>query len=246
MNKSLNKILLSLFIIGATTSSTFALRKEKPKITPKINALPADTPQNARMRCKQERDLLEQLKTDIKNGANVNEKDENKDTPLIAAAKNNSIQTLKLLLKNDAYVNERDANNNTTLFMAVQNDNLKMVEILLNSGADVYKWNNNDDNVLIIASGNNNLEMVILFIEALKNKQKVAYTYVLNGFIADYVNSTNKDGDTALFNAVKNNNPEMVQFLINNGANLNARNTEGLTAAQVAENNGYKEIQSLL
>ena len=41
------------------------------------------------------------------------------------------------------------------------------------------------------------------------------------------INEANRDGETAIINAVKYSNADVVEYLINNGASLNATNKKG-------------------
>lgn len=52
-------------------------------------------------------------------------------------------------------------------------------------------------------------------------------------------------GNTALFYAVENNNSEIVQLLIDNGADTDATNKNGQTPKQVAQDLGYQKIVDL-
>jgi hypothetical protein len=54
------------------------------------------------------------------------------------------------------------------------------------------------------------------------------------------------DGMTALIHAAKNKNLEMIQFLVEHGANVNLRAINGSTAASIAYENGEMEIYNYL
>ncbi|MDR0731086.1 MAG: ankyrin repeat domain-containing protein [Treponema sp.] len=54
------------------------------------------------------------------------------------------------------------------------------------------------------------------------------------------------DGMTALIHAVNSNNPEMVRFLVEHGADVNLRTNAGGTAASIAYENGFVDIYNYL
>ncbi|XP_075773587.1 protein phosphatase 1 regulatory subunit 12C isoform X2 [Pelodiscus sinensis] len=60
------------------------------------------------------------------------------------------------------------------------------------------------------------------------------------------VNGTNADGISALHQACIDENLEVVQFLVENGANVNQADNEGWTPLHVAASCGYKEIAQYL
>ncbi|MDR2136406.1 MAG: ankyrin repeat domain-containing protein, partial [Treponema sp.] len=54
------------------------------------------------------------------------------------------------------------------------------------------------------------------------------------------------DGMTALIHAAKNNNLEMVSFLVEHGADVNMRTVSGATAASTAYENGFLDVYNYL
>jgi ankyrin repeat protein len=72
----------------------------------------------------------------IKNGADVNARDNKKQVPLhYCACYNRSVEITQLLLTNGASINEADASGNTPLWYAVNNaNNYKLVELLIEKG----------------------------------------------------------------------------------------------------------------
>lgn len=77
----------------------------------------------------------------IKNGADVNAKDEVGNTPLMFAASFCSLEAAKLLIDKDADINATNSGGVTALLMAtalpVHKDSVEIVKLLLEKGADV-------------------------------------------------------------------------------------------------------------
>ncbi len=77
----------------------------------------------------------------IKNGADVNAKDEVGNTPLMLAASFCSLEVAKLLIDKGADINSKNSGGVTALLMAtklpVHKDSVEMVKLLLEKGADV-------------------------------------------------------------------------------------------------------------
>lgn len=60
------------------------------------------------------------------------------------------------------------------------------------------------------------------------------------------VNARGNNGETALMQAVINNNVEIVELLIKKRADMNAKNDDGYTALIIASFKGYTDIMNLL
>ena len=81
-------------------------------------------------------------------------------------------------------------------------------------------------------------ELEEIFIYGNKEKRKV---------YKKYINSKNSKGITPVFNAIKNNNFEIVNLLIDHGADLNIQDEEGYTPAFYAvQNSGLKILEFLI
>ena len=158
----------------------------------------------------------------IKNGADVNAKDNTGKTPLHIACKSKNVDVIRFLLKNGADVNAKDNTGKTPLFYK-DNDgepplfyvqDKEIAKLLIENGADV----NIKDN-----DGNAPLHFLIKYkyhsfyiIELIK-------LLVKNG--AD-INIKDKDGKTPLF-YVKDK--ETTKLLIKNGADVNIKDNDGKT-----------------
>ncbi len=76
----------------------------------------------------------------IKQGIDVNMKDEDGWTPLMYAAANNDTKIAQVLLKAGANVEARDKDGRTALIYAAAKNNIEVTKILLEAGAKVYTF----------------------------------------------------------------------------------------------------------
>jgi hypothetical protein len=89
----------------------------------------------------------------------------------------------------------------------------------------------------------------ILLLAAEKQRWDLVRAFAELGADVDYKYPPEKsyaDGMTALIHAAKNNNLEMVKFLVGRGADVNARTTGGGTAASIARENNLTEVYDYL
>lgn len=157
-------------------------------------------------------------------------------TIMIDAIKTNRQQLVELLLDVDFviighYFNTRNFSAlrgrpeyRVPLFFAIAAGNKEIVQMLLNKGADITIKNYNGDTPLKFAEEKGNTEIVEMLKKALADK---------------------------LFEAVKAGNKELVQSLIDSGADVDAKNSYGDTVLFIAERNaaepnGSTEIVEML
>jgi ankyrin repeat protein len=200
----------------------------------------------------------------------VQEKEEgtNMEQQLISAAAEGDTKAVLELLEGGADI---DATNNqgvTAVMAATQKNNVDTVKALIEKGADINIRNNNKDNVLLYAGAEGLLEIVKLAVQA------GADTTITNRFggtalipasdrgHVDIVEEllTNSDTDvnhmnnlhwTALLEAVilgdgRENYQEIVQLLVDHGADVNISDRDGVTPLEHAERRGFKEIERIL
>ncbi|MFJ7971709.1 ankyrin repeat domain-containing protein [Psychrobacillus sp. NPDC096389] len=187
---------------------------------------------------------------------------------LVSAATEGDIETVLELLEGGANINATNNQGVTAVMAATQKNNVDTVKILIEQGADIDIRNNNMDNVLLYAGAEGLLEILKLAIQA------GADTTITNRFggtalipasdrgHVDIVEEllTNSDTDvnhlnnlhwTALLEAVilgdgKENYQEIVQLLVEHGADVNISDRDGVTPLEHAERRGFKEIERIL
>ena len=160
----------------------------------------------------------------IKAQADVNARNKDGVTPLMAAAMNNSNPAvIEALIKAKADVNAQiDGRFTPLMFAAMNNSNPAVIEALIKAKADVNARDKDGFTPLMFAARDNSNSAVI---EALIKAK------------AD-VNARKKDGFTPLMAAAGfNSNPAVIEALIKAKADVNARNKSGKTAFDYAEDN---------
>jgi ankyrin repeat protein len=80
---------------------------------------------------------MNDLKSLINSGADVNIVNDLGCTPLMMCAKNGNIEHLELLYKNGAYLNVVDRQNHSALYYATKWNNIDAVKYLVKNGAKV-------------------------------------------------------------------------------------------------------------
>ncbi len=151
------------------------------------------------------------IKILIKSGADVNAKGHENTTPLHNAVSRGNIEAVKILLKAGANVNARDEHGYTTLHMA---NDLEKTKLLIKSGAELRVKNSWGERPLHTISRKGTLEQV---------------KFLLTTSAKNDINSQTDSGNTPLIRASMNQTKDVIQALLNAGANVHARNKEGNT-----------------
>lgn len=151
------------------------------------------------------------IKILIKSGADVNAKGHENTTPLHNAVSRGNIEAVKVLLKAGANVNARDEHGYTTLHMA---NDLEKTKLLIKSGAELRVKNSWGERPLHTISRKGTLEQV---------------KFLLTTSAKNDINSQTDSGNTPLIRASMNQSKDVIQALLNAGANVHARNKEGNT-----------------
>jgi ankyrin repeat protein len=173
---------------------------------------------------------LEEIKHILSLGANPNfSYGRNGETPLLLAVAKNRPEyhnLLKLLVDKNADVSRADCYGSTPLMMATDDDATETVDFLLANGADVHAQNMTGEHALLLAAKQDSLANV---------KKLLSHK-------AD-INVTNRSNITPLMFAASNGHSELVDFLIDEGAELEIKdNQTGMTALLAAADNGHQNI----
>ncbi|TDP85636.1 ankyrin repeat protein [Halanaerobium saccharolyticum] len=141
----------------------------------------------------------------IDKGAKVIDKDDDNITTLMHASRYNNYEVVKTIIDKDARVNKRDSSGrNAIYYAATYNTDSKIINLLVENGADVNSKNKKGLTPLMRASAFNNYEVVKALID--------------HG--AD-INSKTESGFTPILYAAKySNNPEVIDILVENGAEI--------------------------
>lgn len=188
---------------------------------------------------------LNVLKTLLARGQSIDAHDsEDKDyweTPLRAAIRANQLETVKFLIQNNADLSKVPKDGNTCLHLAVYTNNLQMIKLLMQHKLDLNALNDLNETPLMVALKNSKVELAnyllslgadcgrvnksgsnLLHLAAEKGLVELAETIIKKSKHID-INLINKDGQTPLSLAVRNNNTAMVSLLLKHGADVNPK-----------------------
>ena len=203
----------------------------------------------------------------IKNGADIEAIDRSQYTPLglIARTSLKSFDVAKILVNRGANVNARDANGATPLENALIYSDNATIDLLLDHKAIYDTTQENLESLISLASGRGHLRMFkelaekggdSLFINEVNNR-RLMRNAIIGGSpeIVKFLMEKNIPVDitpdikgfTPLHNIAAN--PEalgMIEFLVKNGADINALTKDGSSAYNIAEANGNKEALSII
>eukprot|EP00178_Gracilaria_changii_P023792 TRINITY_DN718_c0_g1_i1.p1 TRINITY_DN718_c0_g1~~TRINITY_DN718_c0_g1_i1.p1 ORF type:complete len:2019 (+),score=268.01 TRINITY_DN718_c0_g1_i1:1349-7405(+) len=175
----------------------------------------------------------------LERGANPNNEDEGKYTPLHLSASSGYIQTVEMLLRYGARVDATTRNEITPLHYAVQGGHSAVVEALIVAGAKV---NCNKKPLLLIAADDGKRDIVNLLLDAEASVDcRANIRAMLNKEteICDYL--------TPLHLAASKNHHDVVEVLLNRGANVNELTLKsGWSALDFAVLNGHSESAVIL
>lgn len=165
---------------------------------------------------------LEDVKLLILKGAvDVNTKDKLGSTALINASSEGHLEIVKFLVSKGADLNIKNKYGYTALMKAANEGHLEVVKFLVKSGADVNIKDKSGDTALHNA--------IDLFMETLK--------------VSTY---KGKETKSATLNEAIKKHTDIAKFLIDNGADVNAKNDNGDTVLIKASNSGNLDIVKYL
>ena len=187
----------------------------------------------------------------------------------LAAAKKNDTATLQNLIQKGVSLEARDEHQRTALMLATYANNVEAARLLIRAGADVNAQDDRLESPLLHAGAYGYLEIL----EAILATQKADHL-VLNRFggtalipacerghiavvktllnVKNYpINHVNNLGWTGLMEAIVlgsggKTHTEIVQLLVDAGADANIPDKEGVTPLQHAKARGLRDIVQIL
>ena len=198
----------------------------------------------------------------VQSGVNVNEKGNYWDAALIQGVRSRNAECVRLLLSSGAIVNIQSCGGHTALIEAVRNEDYECIDLLLRYGADLNSKGKLWDTPLIQAIKNfDDGSMNMLLDTGADVNVEGNGDYVLNVAVSSRncqgvaaliragvdVNLRDKDGNTALIQAVTNGDAhECTKFLIEAGADVNMKGNKGTALHRAVFNRDYDCIELLL
>jgi len=171
----------------------------------------------------------------LKEGAEIDKRFSGDDnfingTALIVAVRNNQLTTIKFLLAKNAGIDKIDGKRNYPLLVAIQERNIPVIQLLLNAGADInFKGGLMSPLMKVAEIGSGDI-LDVLFSD---------------GATVD-INMRSSSGSTALFVACSFGNLEIVEKLIELGADINIPNHFNGSPLMIAIKNGHDEVANTL
>ena len=211
---------------------------------------------------------LKMVKLLVKNGADVNAEADGGANPLLFSIfnkdKNNRIKIMKYLISKGANVNTR-LDNFSLLWFAAHNAAVKEVKILLENGASLKNLPNSATTPIQAAlNPNNDLKDVEAILKLMiahgadvnmglpyTPDVTLLYQHILNNHLelvelliklGAKVNSNTEISKFYVATAVDNNNKDMVTLLLDNNAEINAKDYNGKTALDFAKNDDMRQL----
>jgi ankyrin repeat protein len=142
------------------------------------------------------------------------------DTPIHSAVRAGHKEIIDLLIAKKADMNVKNEAGQTPLYLAVRQSSKDIIELLIANGADINAKNNDDQTPLDIAVNQNRNEVVKLLVA--------------------------KGVDISIHAAARIGDLAIVEKIIQEGTDLNAKDASGKTPLHHAVEYGHKEVVELL
>lgn len=171
----------------------------------------------------------------LQEGAEINGRDDQGRTAVMAATHGNRVDTVRALIEAGADINIRDSRMDNPFLYASAEGLIEIVNLTIEANADTRLTNRFGGTALIPASERGHVEIV---------RELLTRTDV-------DVNHVNNLGWSALLEAIVlsdggERHQQIVQLLVDHGANINIPDKDSVTALEHAQARGFEEIERIL
>ena len=188
----------------------------------------------------------------LDHGANRNARDNrtniaplSRNNLVNAAHRGDLVVCRRILLERNVNVNSQDSYNSTALLLASQNGHTDVVRLLLDNNASVYVRDADGDTPLHSAADSGNLEITRMLLE---RRAEVNYRNNLGSTPLHLASGDNvrRNLDQVTRRVKVKPDRDVVQLLLDHGADARAQNLDGKTAYDIARDRKLPEIVQLL
>lgn len=196
---------------------------------------------------RKDRDYLALTAALIEMGLAVDRTDKDGKTVLFKEVMRKNYETLEFLIGAGVDVNAVDKNGKTVLFYAMVEgfDNIKMIDFLIKNGADINKLDKDGNSIIddlveiILVQRQDKKPENKLFLRIDESKDFISLLKRLL-LLNPKINKPRENGQTLLFKAVLYDDMELIEALLNNGADANLKDNEGNTPLSLVVDHGLK------
>jgi ankyrin repeat protein len=176
----------------------------------------------------------------LEKGADTNVKDRQGITPLMKASQLGWATSMRMLLEHGAKVNVKDADGRTPLMFSMGNRGISAAAVLLDKGAEVNAKDSMGQTALMYALRNAQQDPIRLYGQNRKEDEPE--------MIPDITKPTGKDGKLKMIRlpSATERYLELIKFLIDKGADVNAKTKDGMSVLKIAMTSGKPQAVAML
>lgn len=156
------------------------------------------------------------------------------DLALRAAAERGDLAVFESLIQQGADVNARDSQQDSAFLIAARNGHARLVRVALAAGADIKALNRYGSTAVMGPAYRGHVETVRALLATsidIHHVNNLGWTALLEAIVLGTDGSAHR---------------EIVRLLIERGSNVNARDRDGKSALQLAEQKGQADVVRML